>query len=52
MALAYGRQQASVAGAEIEKPTNPFGKSRQQHVLGEKPVRYLPRQVLGNPPRL
>ena len=51
MALAYRRQQASVAGAEIEEPTDPFGKSRQQHLLGEEPVRYLTRQVLGDSPR-
>ena len=38
--------------AEVEEPIDPLGKRCQQHLLGDEPVRYLARQVLGDPPRL
>ncbi len=42
-------QEPSVPGAEVNAPLDLLWEGCQQHLLCDLPMRYLPREVLGNP---
>src|SRR4051794_10816041 len=49
VAAAHQRQHATVTGAEVDEALDPCRQRLKQHLLCRRSVRYLSREVLGNP---